>query len=425
MDYSVETYKNLDNLSDVSIADENMLPACFFLSNHLETSYADHAFNTRHTYAKVLLFIFRYFTTKSIDLPERVESGMFFTADEYDAFTRHCKYKVETDFKDDSNVVSFERFSGKQLDNFIHASQSTESRAAAKTIKLRLRLFFGYIEYLYNVYHFANNPPEFVSKNFADFERKVKTDISLLKDDNADVSDPFEQAIPDDVFFKVLEIIKPTSPNNPWTEPVKLRNQLTVDIFIETGIRLGANGGLKISDIKENWDKPRLMITRTPNDPTDPRIIPSAQKTKAHSAAIPHDLLKLLKLYINTERSKYPKAETHDFICVSTKGGSEGLPITDDGVSKAIKKLSKAVGFHLTPHIFRHKWNEIFEKRARVAGYTTEQIEDIRKYAMGWVEGSKMSGTYNSFMHAMLVHELSAQRQRETVPPQGKSNGDN
>ncbi|WP_175577625.1 site-specific integrase [Photobacterium proteolyticum] len=422
----MQIHNNLKNLSDVCIVDESYLPACFFLSNYMETAFADRAFSTRYTYAKTLLFIYRYFTDQSIDLVERVESGKFLTAEEYDDFKRHCKYKVEADFENDkSNVVSFERFSDKQLDNLIHASQSTESRASAFTIKERLRLFFGYIEDLYNVFHFANNADKSVRDDFADLELKVKTDIRALKDENTDVSDPFDQAIPDEVFFKILEIIKPASPKNPWTQQVRLRNQLIVDTFIEAGIREGALAGLKISDIKHDHDKPRLLITRTPNDPTDTRKIPAAQKTKAHSSAISHGTMKLLKLYIETERSKYPKAKTHDFIFVSEKGNTRGEPLKLGSINKIIDVLSHAVDFKLHPHLFRHKWNEIFEKRARKAGLTPEQIEDIRKYAMGWVEDSKMSGTYNSFMHAMLVHELSTQRQNESLPAQGESNGDN
>ncbi|MGF1761138.1 site-specific integrase [Photobacterium sagamiensis] len=424
MNYSVKTHKNLENHSDVCIVDDDMLPACFFLSNHLEISFADHAFNTRHTYAKLLLFIYRYFTAQSIDLVERVASGKFFTAEEYDDFNRHCKYKVEANLEDESNIVSFARFSDKQLDNLIYASQSTESRVSATTIKERLRLFIGYIEYLYRVHHFANNPPDSVSQNFADLERTVKTDIRALKDENADVKDPFEQAIPDDVFFNILKIVKPASPYNPWSQRVRLRNQLIVDIFVETGIREGALSKLKISEIKHDWDKPRLMITRTPNDPTDTRKIPAAQKTKAHSAAISHETLKLLKLYIDTERSKYPEAKTHDFIFVSEKGETEGEPLKLVSIYKIIEVLSNAVDFKLYPHLFRHKWNELFDIRATEAGYAPEQIEDIRKYAMGWVENSKMSGTYNDFRHAVIVHELSAQRQKETVPSQGESNGD-
>lgn len=35
---------------------------------------------------------------------------------------------------------------------------------------------------------------------------------------------------------------------------------------------------------------------------------------------------------------------------------------------------------------------------------------------MGWDEDSKMGSIYNEFKHALKVHELSAQRQKDTMP---------
>lgn len=64
------------------------------------SSFADLSFNTRLTYAKVLLFVFRYFAVKSIDLPVRVESGEFLTREEYDEFKRYSKYKEEAEIED-------------------------------------------------------------------------------------------------------------------------------------------------------------------------------------------------------------------------------------------------------------------------------------------------------------------------------------
>ena len=424
MDYFVVVHTNRENNSDVSIVDDDMLPACFFLSNHMCSSFADLSFNTRLTYAKVLLFVFRYFAVKSIDLPVRVESGEFLTREEYDEFKRYCKYKEEAEIED-QKVVSFARFSDKRLDNLIYATQSTESKVSANTVKMRLRQFIDYISYLYNIFHFANNTPAVVRQNYVDFERLLKSDIQNIRNENADVKDPFEKSIPDDIFLKLLEIIKPFSPDNPWTESSRTRNKLIVDIFIETGIRLGALNKLKISDIKEGAEGTRLHITRTPNDPTDPRKLSPAQKTKAHSSSITTDTRRTLKLYIETERSKYAKANTHDFVFVGTKGNNKGLPITNDRVYKIIKTLSDAVNFPLHPHLFRHKWNEIFDEKATSAGYSPAQLEDLRKYAMGWVENSKMSTVYNNFRHAMKVYELSAQRQNDTVPSQQENSNAN
>ena len=50
---------------------------------------------------------------------------------------------------------------------------------------------------------------------------------------------------------------------------------------------------------------------------------------------------------------------------------------------------------------------------------------DIAKYAMGWTESSTMISRYNEFCFAVTVHELSAQRQSETVPSQKEVSNEN
>ena len=424
MNYSVVIHANSKNQSDVCIVNEDMLPACFFLSNHIGSSLSDLAFNTRLTYAKTLLFVFCYFTAKSINLPERVESGKFFTREEYEDFKRYCKYKKE-DKIESKNVISFERLSAKKLDNLICATQSTEGKVASTTVKMRLKQFKDYISYLYQTFHFANNAPVFVHQNYDDFVRQLNTDIRSIRNNNASVRDPFEKSIPDDVFFKILEISKPFSPDNPWTQSTRNRNKLIINVLIDTGIRQGALAKLKKSDLKEDTHGARLLITRTPDDPTDPRKHKPAQKTKAHSSTISVETRDALKQYINTERNGYHKANTHDFIFVGTKGDHEGLPITSSTIAKIFKTLSDAVKFPLHPHLFRHKWNEIFHQRAKAAGFSHSQMVDIAKYAMGWSESSSMISHYNEFCFAVTVHELSAQRQSETVPLQQEVSNDN
>ncbi|EGQ7796078.1 MULTISPECIES: site-specific integrase [Vibrio] len=415
MNCSVVIFDNVHGKRDVAIVDSDYLPDCFFINNHISTSFADLAEQTKYTYAKHLLFSYRYFNSKAIDLPERASMGTFLTREEYEDFKTHCKYRVESDFDDSCNVASFSRFSDKQLDNWIYATQSSSERVGAYTLKERLRLFLGYMQYLYKTYHCSNIPPVEISHYFLSFERMIKEDIKNIKDENYDVKDPLEQVIPDEVFFEMLEIIKPSNPNNPW-KGSKLRNQLIVNIFIETGIRKGALAKLKSSNVKNDAHGFRIMITRTPNDVTDKRRLRASQKTKPHSSAISEETFDLIELYIETERVKYSESQSHDFILVSEKGNTAGEHLSVLSINYVIKSLSNALKFELNPHLFRHKWNELFDEKASAAGYSSEQIEDIRKYAMGWDEDSKMGSIYNEFKHALKVHELSAQRQKDTMP---------
>lgn len=166
----------------------------------------------------------------------------------------------------------------------------------------------------------------------------------------------------------------------------------------------------------DDWDNPRFLLTRTPNDPTDTRRLPAANKTKALSVPISRELMKLIKLYIETVRKSIPSAHEHDFVFISEKGKNIGSPMSYNSIHKVIKIFGDFLGIALHPHLLRHKWNEVFEYKAREKGFSPDKIEDLRKYAMGWVANSEMASVYNSFQLAVTVAEILSKNQRQSVP---------
>ncbi|WP_234915581.1 site-specific integrase, partial [Vibrio anguillarum] len=113
-----------------------------------------------------------------------------------------------------------------------------------------------------------------------------------------------------------------------------------MQILIDAGVRVGAVLKLKISDLVDDWSNPRFRLTRTPDDPSDPRLDPASNKTKALSVSISPDLMKLIKLYISTVRAASPNTHEHDFVFISEKGITSGQPLT----YKAIHKIVKTFG---------------------------------------------------------------------------------
>lgn len=408
MNMMVIKYNQLEK-QDVDIVDPNMIPICFFLSNHIGTTYGNYAINTKYSYAHALVFILSHFESKSINIVERIETGRFLSREEFQDLVEACSLKKRAEC---ISIAKQTLLSDKSLDNLIYISQLSEAHVAATTAKLRLKRFKKYIEYLFNTFHYLNEVPLRVQTDYQQLLDNLSTAIESIKDENTDVRDPFESVIPNTVFLDLLEVINPFSDRNPWKGP-KLRNYLIVTLFIETGIRRGAVGKLKISDIKFDWENPRVMVTRTPNDMTDTRKNKAAQKTKPHASAITEKTLKQLKLYIETDRKHVSSGLEHDFVFVSQKGKTRGQPLSLQSIDEVFSQLSKELGFHIHPHLLRHKWNEIFDEAATKLGYTPEQIEDIRKYAMGWSENSRMSSLYNQFRHAIKTQELSFARQKD------------
>lgn len=425
----VRIYKDIKGASFPVVVRNGCLPCCLYLNAYLNdnhnsplsktrsrTSKQSLSFYTRKKYAYELKFLYSFFMENGIDLVERVACGSFLSIEEIDDYIRACKFYVDTeDDNKDSTVVSL---TDKRIRDAIHATSNSQPEVSAHTFNQRLNRLKAYIEFLYVCHHYDRAETDqqiSTDAQFNKFKLYISSVISHSRKDNTVVKDPFESVISANKFFDLLEIIKERSPNNPFKSS-KLRNQIIAQILIDTGVRVGAVLKLKVSDLVDDWGNPRFRLTRTPNDPTDTRRLPAANKTKALSVSISCDLMKLIKLYIETVRNSTPNAHEHDFVFISEKGKTIGKPISYNAIHKVIKTFGDAIEIALHPHLLRHKWNEIFEDTAKKKGFSADKIEDLRKYAMGWVEDSKMASVYNEFQLAVTVAKISSKNQRRSVP---------
>lgn len=421
----VRIYKDMDGSSFLVIV-RNGLPCCLYLNAYLNGNYnspfsnskskQSPSFYTRKKYAYELKFLYCFFLDKGIDLVERVANSTFLSIEEIDSYIRACKFYVGTESdSEDSTVVSL---TDKRIRDAIHSTSNSQPEVSAHTFNQRLNRLKAYIEFLYVCHHYdkAETKQQISTDDqFNKFKLYISTVISSSRKDNTITKDAFESVIPSDKFFDLLDVIQECSPDNPFKSS-KVRNQIIAQILIDTGVRVGAVLKLKVSDLVDDWGNPRFLLTRTPNDPTDTRRLPAANKTKALSVPISRDLMNLIKLYIVTVRKSTPNAHEHDFVFISEKGKTIGKPMSYNAIHKVIKTFGDSIGIALHPHLLRHKWNEIFEDRAREKGFSPDKIEDLRKYAMGWVEDSKMASVYNEFQLAVTVAEISSNNQSQSVP---------
>ncbi len=429
---TVKVYRDTSGIPFPLVISNGIFPVCLYLNAYLNgnhnsplskgTSTQAPAFNTLKKYADELKFLYSHFATNNINLVARVTSGIFLSSSEIDCFVLASKRPF--DANNNAEISKVVNISDKRIQKAIHATSNSIPHVSSHTCKQRLVRLRSYIEYLYVCHHYdktSTNETVKIDNKFRAFQLYINKYISDTRKDNIKTRDPFESVLPSDNFFDLLEVIKTSSERNPFKSS-KLRNQLLMKILIETGVRIGAVLKLKVSDLIDNWDNPRFLLTRTPNDSTDRRRNPAKNKTKALSVSISPELMKHIKLYINTVRTQYIKSIEHDFLFISEKGVSQGKPITYDSTYNIVVKFGNTINHKLHPHLLRYKWNEIFTDKAEAAGYDQDQIEDMRKYCMGWVENSKMELIYNEFKIAVKVSELSAVNQNKTVPDLGSNN---
>lgn len=425
----VKIYRNTTGYSFPLVVRNAVFPVCLYLNAYLNGNHNSPlskdkgrntaqppAFQTRKKYAYELKLLYCHFALNKIDLVQRVSSGVFLSRAEIDDFVRACKFYADDEStQDSSNVTSI---SDKRIRDAIHATANSQPQVSAHTFRQRLIRLRAYIEYLYICHHYDQAPTNQKVKTddqFNKFKLYINSFISGIRKNNTITKDAFESVIPANKFFHLLEIIKESSPDNPFKSS-KLRNQIIMQILIDAGVRVGAVLKLKISDLVDDWGNPRFLLTRTPDDPSDLRLEPASNKTKALSVSISLDLMKLIKLYISTIRVTSPNVHYHDFVFISEKGKTSGLPLTYKSIHKIVKIFGDAINLKLHPHKLRHKWNEIFEDKAKERGFTPEKIEDLRKYAMGWVENSTMASIYNEFQLAATVAEISSKNQSKSMP---------
>lgn len=394
----------------VTIADDFDCPICPYVSAYLST-LTGQAFNTQLRKANELVFVLNHFQKAKIDLVARIQSGELISNKEYLQF-----HLVSASQKNSAaDPFTFPHIiSDKALRNAISANKSQLARVSNETQQGRIRRLREFMEDLFKHFHESYSAEKYIAERFEKLTAAIKLDEnSLSRNRSQYVGDPAESVIPDDPFCRLLEIIRPSSENNPF-KGSKVRNYLIVSIFTQSGIRRGALAKLKISDFHFHGNSDAISVYRSGIDPTDSRLEKPNQKTKSHLATITPVLMGQIKYYVNHVRDEIPRQEEHDFLFVSEKGsrGTLGHPISLKSVNAIFHVLSKAIGFHIHPHLLRHKWNEIFDRAGTEKGIDPRLLEDIRKYAMGWSENTIMAGTYNDKRLAEKAREISKAHQK-------------
>ncbi|MEZ9065441.1 hypothetical protein [Vibrio atlanticus] len=274
-DVAVKVYIDTSGLPFPLIIKNNVFPACLYLNAYLNgnhnsplskgTSTQVPAFNTQKKYADELKFLYCYFTSSNINLVKRVASGNFLSSSEIDDFVRISKLPINVN--SNSEQAQTTKITDRRIQEAIHQTKHSFPQVSAHTSKQRLVRLRSYLEYLYVCHHYDKRSTiesVKVDSRFRAFQLYINRYIADIRKDNIKTRDPLESSLPTDKYFDLLEITKASSQRNPFKSS-KLRNQLMMQILIETGVRIGALLKLKVSDLIDDWNNPRFLLTRTPN----------------------------------------------------------------------------------------------------------------------------------------------------------------
>ena len=75
----------------------------------------------------------------------------------------------------------------------------------------------------------------------------------------------------------------------------------------------------------------------------------------------------LMRLYAQYMHVEYGSLDS-DYVFVNLWGGRVGRPLTYSTVNDVVVRTRRAVGFHFTPHCFRHTYATLSSSQWRAAG---------------------------------------------------------
>jgi integrase len=192
---------------------------------------------------------------------------------------------------------------------------------------------------------------------------------------------------------RLLEVIDPASPGNPWkNRHVRVRNQLIFHWLLSLGLRKSELLVIKLADIDLRSNE--VTVPRRADDPEELRKDSPNTKTKDRLLSLGSTLADMTREYILGARKTVGNARRHPYFIVAT---GTGKPLTKSAVNKLFVELRRKVpGLpeELTPHVLRYTWNDAFSEQMDSMKVEPAEEERMRKQQMGWSDNSKMASHY-------------------------------
>jgi integrase len=154
------------------------------------------------------------------------------------------------------------------------------------------------------------------------------------------------KGLDDQDLHALLLMLHPSASDNPFRRNARVRNWLIFRLFAEAGPRRGELLKLKTTDIVEDSEKFYLSLRRMPDDPSETRAIPPAQKTLPRTVGIVKPSFWTWK---NTSRRSAAPFETANALAMSHQflfTSERGTPLSLSALNSVFSVLRAAAFKH-------------------------------------------------------------------------------
>lgn len=210
------------------------------------------------------------------------------------------------------------------------------------------------------------------------------------------------RALPRMVVLELMELLTPGAPKNPFPqESTQWRIYSLFTLLLYQGLRRGEALSLRADFLRSEHDQKGVlkwrMSVKTNESEDDPRASLPSIKTSNSIRTIPvtPQTAEGLLSYLENYRGKV----NHGYFLSSMRG----LPLSLEGVSKALQKLTTALSpaayseltgltgaKYITAHALRHTCAVVRMKQLLASGQTPEQAMAQLRSFFGWSKNSVM-----------------------------------
>jgi len=174
----------------------------------------------------------------------------------------------------------------------------------------------------------------------------------------------------------------------------RLRDRFLFALLFGTGMRIGQALGLRHQDVVSHERRVELV-------PREDNANGARGKGGAGSVPITGDLVRLHSDYMHEEYG----ALDCDYVFVNLWGGRIGRPMSYANVMEVVRRTRRRVGFHFTPHEFRHTYATL----ARRGGVPLEVLSRLLTH-------DSVQTTAGIYVHT-TVEDLRGELERAGWPP--------
>jgi integrase len=215
------------------------------------------------------------------------------------------------------------------------------------------------------------------------------------------------------LFCRLMEIIKPHAPHNPWQRANRIRNYAILLILCCLGLRLGEVLALRLNDVATRGGTGHLDIRRRPPDPRDLRRRPPKPKTLGRRLPLIPALSRAIDAYILGPRLATSGGRSSEYLFLG-KGGSNFSP------RAAQQMVQQLVAHHpefagLCAHQLRNTNSDHIQQALRDSSLNDHQARDVHTYMGGWVPGSVQPARYSKRWLTAQAESISLTAQKDVL----------